>query len=466
MKFRLENIGAIKKADIDIEGITIIAGENNVGKSTVGKALYAFLHDMHLWEKTYDETCSARIEKLLYQGSVRLDDWCMKVSGAKRRRTNRTSQLIKRCARSENLRGEIEDFQLADDEKSRTEAGNNLQEDLEKYCYEYITLYARDQIETIWEDERDWILKWIRENVLLLQKIELDEVAIQTAQIEESLNTVFKRQYQKIGTDICKIEFIDDTKRGVKFVASDKNVSLDIPIRIRNHIFFIESPKLYDFLSNISYGHVQKEYLRYLMSPNIFKNNRNISPDRLKEETDIQESSQEMSSIIERLDMVMGGRAEFLQKVGLEFKDNQLQEAVHEVNVSTGLKSLALLEYALRIGAIERGDILILDEPEINLHPEWQIEYAKALVDLQKEFDLKIIITSHSPYFMRAIECFTDISGTMDLLNVYRVTREKTGESKIENVSYSEFGMTELYEDLSAPLEKLEELLSEKYGEE
>ena len=52
MKFRINNIGAIEKADIDIEGITIIAGENNVGKSTVGKALYAFLHDMNLWEKT------------------------------------------------------------------------------------------------------------------------------------------------------------------------------------------------------------------------------------------------------------------------------------------------------------------------------------------------------------------------------------------------------------------------------
>lgn len=103
-------------------------------------------------------------------------------------------------------------------------------------------------------------------------------------------------------------------------------------------------------------------------------------------------------------------------------------------------------------------------EPEINLHPEWQVEYAKTLVDLQKEFGLKIVITSHSPYFMRAIECFTDLSDTMNLLNVYRVTRENKGESKIENVSYSEYGIMELYEDLSAPLEKLDELLEKKYG--
>lgn len=126
---------------------------------------------------------------------------------------------------------------------------------------------------------------------------------------------------------------------------------------------------------------------------------------------------------------------------------------------------MALLEYALRIGAIEKGDILILDEPEINLHPEWQLEYARSLVDLQKEFALKIIITTHSPYFMRAIECFTDMKDTMDKLNVYRMSKEKeTGKTSVENVSYSEFGMTDLYDDLSAPLEKLEELLSKTHG--
>lgn len=467
MKFRINNIGAIKKADIDIEGITIIAGENNVGKSTVGKALYAFLHDMNLWEKTYDETCCFRIEKLLSQRSIRLDDWCMKVSGAKRRRTNRTNQLIKRYAKSDNFRGIIEDFQLADDEKSRYEARNSLNDDLKQYSHEYLSLYAKEKADDIWNHESEWVLEWIQDIIPMIQKIELDEVAIQTSQIQESLNTVFKGQYRRIGTNTSEMEFIDDTNRGVKFSLEDNNnILLDMPLRVTSRIFFIESPKLYDYLSNNAYGTVQKEYLRYLMSPNIFKNNKNIFSVRLKEEPEIQESSQRVSEITKRIEKVMGGRAEFLQKVGLEFKDDRLPESIHDINVSTGLKSLALLEYALRIEAIEEGDILILDEPEINLHPEWQVEYAKTLVDLQKEFSLKIVITSHSPYFMRAIECFTDLSDTMNLLNVYRVTKENTGESKIENVSYSEYGITELYEDLSAPLEKLDELLEKKYGED
>ena len=203
------------------------------------------------------------------------------------------------------------------------------------------------------------------------------------------------------------------------------------------------------------------------MSPNIFKKKRITSPEMLKKESDEIISYDEISGLLNRLENVMGGRAEYLQKRGLEFKNDYLKEPIRAVNVSTGLKSLALLEYALRIGAIQKGDILILDEPEINLHPEWQVEYAKALVELQKIFDLKFIITSHSPYFMRAIEVFMDKEETMDCLNVYQVSKdEKTGEREVENVMYSEFGMTELYEQLSAPLEKIEELLNEKYGED
>ncbi len=40
MKLSLKNMGKIGAATIEINGITVIAGENNTGKSTVGKALY------------------------------------------------------------------------------------------------------------------------------------------------------------------------------------------------------------------------------------------------------------------------------------------------------------------------------------------------------------------------------------------------------------------------------------------
>ena len=41
MKLSLRNIGKIDEATVEIDGITIIAGENNTGKSTVGRALFS-----------------------------------------------------------------------------------------------------------------------------------------------------------------------------------------------------------------------------------------------------------------------------------------------------------------------------------------------------------------------------------------------------------------------------------------
>lgn len=44
MQIKISNIGKIKEADVTINGITVIAGENNTGKSTVGKALYSIFN--------------------------------------------------------------------------------------------------------------------------------------------------------------------------------------------------------------------------------------------------------------------------------------------------------------------------------------------------------------------------------------------------------------------------------------
>ena len=52
MEIYLENIGKVKQAQIKINGITVIAGENDTGKSTIGKALFSMFHGFyHLEEK-------------------------------------------------------------------------------------------------------------------------------------------------------------------------------------------------------------------------------------------------------------------------------------------------------------------------------------------------------------------------------------------------------------------------------
>ena len=46
MKLNIKNFAKIKNADILIDGITVIAGENNTGKSTVGKILFSLYNSI------------------------------------------------------------------------------------------------------------------------------------------------------------------------------------------------------------------------------------------------------------------------------------------------------------------------------------------------------------------------------------------------------------------------------------
>lgn len=67
MRLNLYNIGKLKEASIAVDGITVIAGENNTGKSTVGKALYLYLHSfLHMDEyvrKDSVETMQREMQK-------------------------------------------------------------------------------------------------------------------------------------------------------------------------------------------------------------------------------------------------------------------------------------------------------------------------------------------------------------------------------------------------------------------
>jgi len=47
MKLSIRNVGKLKEADVEINGITVIAGENNTGKSTIGKVLFSIFQSLY-----------------------------------------------------------------------------------------------------------------------------------------------------------------------------------------------------------------------------------------------------------------------------------------------------------------------------------------------------------------------------------------------------------------------------------
>ncbi len=64
MKLSIKNVGKLKEADVEINGITVITGENDTGKSTVGKVLWSVFNGFYeIDEKVYNEKVS-ELEKL------------------------------------------------------------------------------------------------------------------------------------------------------------------------------------------------------------------------------------------------------------------------------------------------------------------------------------------------------------------------------------------------------------------
>ncbi|MBS6020616.1 MAG: AAA family ATPase, partial [Leptotrichia wadei] len=52
MKLSIRNVGKLKEADVEINGITVITGENDTGKSTVGKVLWSVFNSFY---KVYEQ---------------------------------------------------------------------------------------------------------------------------------------------------------------------------------------------------------------------------------------------------------------------------------------------------------------------------------------------------------------------------------------------------------------------------
>ncbi|WP_423061290.1 AAA family ATPase [Citrobacter portucalensis] len=78
---------------------------------------------------------------------------------------------------------------------------------------------------------------------------------------------------------------------------------------------------------------------------------------------------------------------------------SDVQMPIHAA--SSSIKSMTMLElYINHIAA--PGETLIIDEPELNLHPDNQIVMAELIVRLVN-LGVKVIMTTHSDYIVREI---------------------------------------------------------------
>jgi len=92
---------------------------------------------------------------------------------------------------------------------------------------------------------------------------------------------------------------------------------------------------------------------------------------------------------------------------------------------ATGIRSLAILNAYYQWGILDSKTLLIIDEPEAHLHPQWIVEYAKILVRLVKELKVRLLITTHSPYMVRALRNVSEAELSQSKIAFYLAEQDK-----------------------------------------
>jgi len=340
MELQLKNIGMIKEANVKIDGLTVIAGENDTGKSTVGKALYMCL-------KTH------------YEGGV---FWKMFL--------NKDSEIDYK---------KIESYQ------------SNNPKSLDHFIYLPQYIFKND--------------------------------------IQSTFHCVLSSQNKITSFSIIEnlLEFSP--------VKLNKEINFN-PI-------FIETPLVWnftDFFRDIA--QIESQYRLELDYPYLMKD--------LNFKFHIKSASNGID-IKKKMTDLMGG--EFKKdEMGKYYFDKQGQR-IELVNTATGIKYFGIFQVLSQNNYLNENTVLVLDEPEVHLHPKWQLEMAKIIVELVEQ-GVKIVVNSHSPYMIEALKRYSEVEEIEDKTNFY-----------LAEGGYIEYqdSLENIFEKLTFPLRELKKLKMEKY---
>ncbi|GHT36725.1 ABC transporter ATP-binding protein [Planctomycetales bacterium] len=426
MLFEIENIGKIKKASLKMDGITVLAGENSTGKSTIGKAFYCIFNAFYNSEREMQQERKYNIQEIL-------------------------SHFIRRYV----FRG-VGNYPL------NRRLGGIVDEILEnsnschaakKVALEFVEKYVTERHG---EASTDFLTA---EKQQLLEEI-CSSLNVSNEQLQKLLLTKFVQG--EFEGQIHHVNFAD-TQGGISLRIKGNELNAKITdnecsdyfddVGILYNAFYIDTPFIMDDINSQSRrNHCSENYTEFSHRWHLLKNLRSkISEGNLVNEVIVK---QKLESVFVLMQTVVNGDFRKMDFGGLGFQEKGLLKPLAFTNISAGMKMFLVIRRLLETGKIKERGVLILDEPEIHLHPEWQLVFAELLVLLQKQLDLTILLTTHSPYFLEAVEEFSKKYGTAGHIHYY-LTQNENGYCSVQDVTNE---TVSIYRHLALPFQKLEEM--------
>lgn len=123
---------------------------------------------------------------------------------------------------------------------------------------------------------------------------------------------------------------------------------------------------------------------------------------------------------------------------------------------ATGIKSFSILQLLLKNGFLQKDTLLIIDEPEAHLHPQWIVEYARMIVLLHKEIGVKFFVASYSTDMISAIRYIAAKEEVQDKLNFYLA---EDSEGTPYEYTYRDLGLDidPIFKSFNKSLDKIDE---------
>lgn len=410
MKLKLKNIGKITSAEVEITGITVIAGPNSTGKSTISKSLFAMFNSLHNLSQKVKKEQEISIRQLF---SSNIDEYFKEfiLSENKKISPEDLSALLVGVSEKRDIINIMEKFDISSD------------------------FYAD-------------ILNGIEEiNSIPKKRIEYEI-------LQSSFQKEFNGRIHNIfSNNNCEIGLVvKGNEQKIVFNHNDDLIEDDNLFQLDHEVVYIDDPFVMDYNRKSE----KDRWIFYSDDITTTKNHR--------EAVIAQYSKTDTLTIVQRasiksnLDLAYAKINEALESelkliAPRDSEDQKLpSDKLPVESLSSGAKTFYLMKVLLDNGTIVKNGTLILDEPEVHLHPAWEIILAEMIVLLQKEMQLHILINTHSPYFIRAIDVYSRKHEIDEKTNYYLSFKEGSG-STVKRVEY----LTEIYKLLSKPLQILED---------
>ncbi len=403
MTFDVEKIGKIRKASISIDGITVIAGPNGSGKSTIGRALMTWCSVLRqMPDVLIDERIkSAReaVDKILRANGIPSASFSFGSTRSERLKLLKPDTWLDVTTISEYLQ-EFPDYFFGDrDAKEDAEKIVSLKEDIVQALDDVSSRDVSFYIPTIIEDffvsalDGEYVSQGFGDGQSLV-----------LATLGES--------------KVAHVKFNQGKAIDCKIVSSDF-----IPL-----VFYFEPLHLLDFYAQKSRNNGKCRLRlsaagRYKAEDADWKNFLYDDVDRSSWSVERKTQQAEIDLELDELLSVIRGRLAKKDRE-LRFMDLDAEHAMSIMNVASGVKTMSVIEKGIRAGVIRPDSMLIIDEPESNLHPQWQIEFAHFLVKLNAKFGMRFLLNTHSPFFLKAIEVFTREEGCAAAAHYYYMEQE------------------------------------------